>query len=202
MRGDRHTRASVSESPHRGRVAAPVGIDATHVKARQEGRIVSVVGLSQWAERRRPARGAGHGGRASEPEAFWKEFLRGLPHRGLREVKRVISDHHSGIKAAVSKRLTACWQCCRVYFMRNALSYADRQGKRVIAAFIATAIAQDTAATAREQVAPCGRSAASHGAQARRADGHGRRKRTCLHELPARASHHAAQHQPNRAAES
>uniref|UniRef100_UPI001954F11F transposase n=1 Tax=Klebsiella aerogenes TaxID=548 RepID=UPI001954F11F len=56
-----------------------------------------------------------------------------------------------GIKAAVSKVLTATWQRCRVHFMRNALAHAGRNGRRVVSAFIATAFAQDDAAAASQQ---------------------------------------------------
>jgi putative transposase len=127
-------------------------IDATYVKVRQEGRIVSVaviIAVGVNSDGRREVLGMDVG--ASEAEPFWKAFLRSLTHRGLRGVKLVISDHHSGIKAAVSKVLTATWQRCRVHFMRNALAHAGRRGKRVVAAFIATAFAQDTPQAAQEQ---------------------------------------------------
>ncbi len=45
----------------------------------------------------------------------------------------------------------ATWQRCRVHFMRNALAHAGRSGRRVVAAFIATAFAQDHADTAKAQ---------------------------------------------------
>jgi len=127
-------------------------IDATYVKVRQEGRIVSVaviIAVGVNSDGRREVLGMDVG--ASEAEPFWKTFLRSLAHRGLRGVKLVISDNHSGIKAAVSKVLTATWQRCRVHFMRNALAHAGKRGKRVVAAFIATAFAQDTAQAAQEQ---------------------------------------------------
>lgn len=127
-------------------------IDATYVKTRQAGRIVSVaviIAVGVNADGRREVLGMDIG--ASEAEVFWKAFLRQLAHRGLRGVKLVISDNHSGIKAAVSKVLTATWQRCRVHFMRNALAHAGKRGKRVVAAFIATAFAQDTPEAAREQ---------------------------------------------------
>ena len=127
-------------------------IDATYVKVRQEGRIVSVaviIAVGVNSDGRREVLGMDVG--ASEAEPFWKAFLRSLTHRGLRGVKLVISDNHSGIKAAVSKVLTATWQRCRVHFMRNALAHAGKRGKRVVAAFIATAFAQDTAQAAKEQ---------------------------------------------------
>ena len=87
----------------------------------------------------------------SEAETFWTEFLRKLARRGLRGVKLVISDAHEGIKAAVSKVLTATWQRCRVHFMRNALAHAGKSGRRVVSAFIATAFAQDDAEAAKAQ---------------------------------------------------
>jgi putative transposase len=87
----------------------------------------------------------------SEAETFWTAFLRRLIRRGLRGVKLVISDAHEGIKAAVAKMLCASWQRCRVHFMRNVLAHAGRQGRRVVAAFIATAFAQNSAETAKQQ---------------------------------------------------
>ena len=66
-------------------------------------------------------------------------------------MKLVISDAHEGIKAAVSKVLSATWQRCRVHFQRNALAHAGKSGRRVVSAFIATAFAQDTAEAASTQ---------------------------------------------------
>jgi len=88
---------------------------------------------------------------ASEAETFWTDFLRTLARRGLRGVKLVISDAHEGLKAAVAKVLHASWQRCRVHFMRNVLAHAGKHGRRVVAAFIATAFAQEDAEMARLQ---------------------------------------------------
>ena len=55
-----------------------------------------------------------------------------------------MSDAHEGIKAAVSRVLNATWQRCRVHFIRNVLAHAGKSGRRVVAAFIATAFAQET----------------------------------------------------------
>ena len=87
----------------------------------------------------------------SEAEPFWVEFLRKLARRGLRGVKLVISDAHEGLKAAISKILSATWQRCRVHFMRNALAHAGKSGRRVVSAFIATAFAQETPEAASAQ---------------------------------------------------
>jgi putative transposase len=127
-------------------------IDATYVKVRQSGRIVSVaviVAVGVNSDGRREVLGMDIG--PSEAETFWTEFLRKLARRGLRGVRLVISDGHEGIKAAVAKVLHASWQRCRVHFMRNALAHAGRQGRRVVAAFIGTAFVQDDAEAARTQ---------------------------------------------------
>ena len=127
-------------------------LDATYVKVRATGRIVSVaviVAVAVNSDGRREVLGMAIG--ASEAETFWTEFLRSLARRGLRGVKLVISDAHEGFKAAVAKVLHASWQRCRVHFMRNVLAHAGKQGRRVVAAFIATAFAQEDAETARLQ---------------------------------------------------
>jgi putative transposase len=127
-------------------------LDATYVKVRANGRIVSVaviVAVAVNSDGRREVLGIAIG--ASEAETFWTEFLRSLARRGMRGVKLVISDAHEGLKAAVAKVLHACWQRCRVHFMRNVLAHAGKQGRRVVAAFIATAVAQEDAEMARLQ---------------------------------------------------
>jgi len=127
-------------------------IDATYLKVRQSGRIVSVaviVAVGVNSDGRREVLGMAIG--PSEAEPFWTEFLRSLARRGLRGVKLVISDAHEGIKAAVSKVLNATWQRCRVHFMRNVLAHAGKSGRRVVSAFIGTAFVQDDAEAASKQ---------------------------------------------------
>ncbi len=127
-------------------------LDATYVKVRQNGRVVSVaviVAVGVNSDGRREVLGMDIG--PSEAETFWTAFLRKLARRGLRGVKLVISDAHEGIKAAASKVLCATWQRCRVHFLRSALAHAGRSGRRVVAAFIATAFAQNDAEAATSQ---------------------------------------------------
>lgn len=129
-----------------------VWLDATYVKVRRDGRIVSVaviIAVGVNGDGRREVLGLEVG--TSEAEPFWTGFLRGLARRGLRGVKLVISDAHPGIKAATSKVFNATWQRCRVHFMRNALAHAGRSGRRVVHAWIGTAFAQDEAAAAHAQ---------------------------------------------------
>jgi transposase-like protein len=127
-------------------------IDATYVKVRQNGRIVSVaviIAVGVNTDGRREVLGMDIG--PSEAEPFWTEFLRKLARRGLRGVKLVISDAHEGLKAAITRVLCATWQRCRVHFMRNALAHAGKSGRRVVSAFMATAFAQNDAEAARQQ---------------------------------------------------
>jgi len=129
-----------------------VWLDATYVKVREQGRIVSVaviIAVGVNGDGRREVLGLDIG--PSEAETFWTEFLRKLARRGLRGVKLVISDAHEGLKAAITKVLHATWQRCRVHLMRNLLAHAGRQGRGVVSAFIATAFAQEDADAARAQ---------------------------------------------------
>src|SRR3954454_13082459 len=107
---------------------------AAHPEAAQGLVLPRLPGGRRERERRWPARGARHGHRS-------------LRSRDLRD--RVPEEAHEGIKAAVSKVLSATWQRCRVHFMRNALAHAGRGGRRVVSAFIATAFAQDDAEAAK-----------------------------------------------------
>ena len=129
-----------------------VWIDATYLKVRQNGRIVSVaviIAVGVNSDGRREVLGMDIG--VSEAATFWIEFLRKLTRCGLRGVKLVISDAHEGIKAAVSRVLSCTWQRCRVHFMRNALAHAGKTQRRVVSAFVGTAFAQDDEAAARAQ---------------------------------------------------
>ena len=160
-------------------------IDATYLKVRQSGRIVSVaviIAVGVNGDGRREVLGMDVG--PSEAEPFWTEFLRKLARRGLRGIKLVISDAHEGIKAAVAKVLHASWQRCRVHFMRNVLAHAGRQGRRVVAAFIGTAFVQDDAEVASKQWRQVADQLRPKGAEARRADGRGGSRRARLHDFP------------------
>ena len=96
-------------------------LDATYLRQREGGRIVSVaaiIAVACDAEGRREIVGLHIG--PSEAETFWSAFLKSLVKRGLKGVKLVISDAHEGLKAAIARVLGATWQRCRVHWMRNA----------------------------------------------------------------------------------
>jgi putative transposase len=127
-------------------------IDATYVKVREAGRIVSVaviIAVAVNTQGMREVLGMAVG--ASEAETFWTSFLRSLMRRGLRGVKLVIADAHEGLKAAVAKVLKASAQRCRVHFMRNALAHVPKGQRQMVAALIRTVFAQETEVEARRQ---------------------------------------------------
>ena len=131
-----------------------VWIDATYVKARQDGRVVSVavvIAVGVRAETgEREVLGLDVG--PSEDGAFWSAFLRSLLARGLSGVRLVTSDAHRGLKGAIEAVLQgASWQRCRVHFMRNALSLVPKAAQQMVGATIRTVFAQPNAASAREQ---------------------------------------------------
>ncbi|NJC99457.1 IS256 family transposase, partial [Candidatus Erwinia dacicola] len=102
-------------------------LDATYVKVRKNGRVVSVAVIIACAvnlDGRREIIGMGIG--ESEAKAFWLAFLLSLKERGLEGVKLVISDSHNGLKAAIQQVFCASWQRCRVHFMRNVLGRVSR----------------------------------------------------------------------------
>jgi putative transposase len=118
-------------------------LDATYLKVRQGGRIVSVAAIIAVAvntDGRREIIGLGTG--PSEAETFWTDFLRGLKARGLDGVKLVISDAHFGLKTAIQRVFEATWQRCRVHWMRNALAHVQKGQHTVVAAAIRQAFDQ------------------------------------------------------------
>jgi putative transposase len=95
-------------------------LDATYLKVRDGGRIVSVaaiIAVAVTTEGRREIVGLGIG--PSEAEPFWSAFLKSLVKRGLKGVKLVISDAHDGLRLAITRVLGACWQRCRVGLLNN-----------------------------------------------------------------------------------
>jgi putative transposase len=127
-------------------------IDATYVKVREGGRIVSmavIIAVGVNTDGRREVLGVATG--PSEAEPFWKAFLRSLADRGLRGVKLVVSDDHKGLRAAASKVFNATHQRCRVHWLRNALVHVPTKQRPAVVAMLKTIFAQTTAEAAHEQ---------------------------------------------------
>src|SRR3954465_815818 len=118
-------------------------LDATYLKQREGGRIVSVAAIIAVAantEGKREIVGLHLG--PSEAETFWATFLKSMARRGLHGVKLVISDAHEGLKAAIRRVVGASWQRCRVHWMRNALSYVPKAQQSMASAALRQAFIQ------------------------------------------------------------
>ena len=127
-------------------------IDATYLKLRQGGRIVSIaviIAVGVNTDGRREVLGVATG--PSEAEAFWTDFLRSLADRGLRGVKLVVADAHAGLRAAAGRVFNATLQRCRVHWLRNALVYAHAKQRPAITALLRTIFTQETADDAARQ---------------------------------------------------
>ena len=126
-------------------------LDATYLKQREGGRIVSVAAIIAVAvntDGKREIIGLGVG--PSEAEPFWSGFVKGLVKRGLKGVKLVISDAHDGLRHAITRVLGATWQRCRVHWMRNALAHVAKGQHTMVAAAIRQAFLQPDAPAARQ----------------------------------------------------
>lgn len=125
-------------------------LDATYLKVRLGGRVVSVAAIIATGvnpEGKREILGLGIG--LSEAKEFWVEFLRSLVARGLSGVQLAISDSHEGLKAAIAQVLGATWQRCRVHFTRNLQACVPRDCAGMVAALLRQVFTQPDLASAR-----------------------------------------------------
>lgn len=127
-------------------------LDATYVKVRAGSRIVSkavvvAMGLSESGHKEVLGMQIGH----AETEEFWTEFLRSLLDRGLRGVRLVTSDSHSGLVKAIARCLGTQWQRCRVHFMRNLLGHVDQKRKLALVSLMKGILTEDDPAEVRRR---------------------------------------------------
>jgi putative transposase len=121
-----------------------VFLDATYVKARVGGRVLSravviATGVTRAGDREVLGTDVGD----SEDGAFWTAFLRSLRARGLGGTQLVISDAHQGLVNSIEAVLIGTsWQRCRVHFMRNVLAKIPKASGEMVAAAIRTVFAQ------------------------------------------------------------
>jgi transposase-like protein len=130
-------------------------LDATYVKVRDGGRVVSMAalvatGVATSGERRILGLELAAG---NDEGSAWPAFIGSLVARGLTGVRLVISDAHPGLVRAVHEQLLgASWQRCRVHFTRNAQDLVPRSARGMVATVIRTIFEQPDEAAAREQL--------------------------------------------------
>jgi transposase-like protein len=139
-----------------GETAFPyLWLDATYLKVREAGRVVSMaalvaVGVAANGERRVLGLELSPG---NDEGSAWPTFVRGLVERGLHGVRLVISDDHAGLVRAVHEELLGSgWQRCRVHFTRNAQDLVPRSARSMVASAIRSVFEQPDGAAAREQL--------------------------------------------------
>jgi len=112
-----------------------IWLDAVVLNVRENHRVVKLslgiaIGVDSQGERHILGFDLG----AGESKAFWLDFLRSLKQRGLKETMLVISDAHSGLKAAIGQAFSgSAWQRCSVHFMRNVLAQVSHKDKKQVA---------------------------------------------------------------------
>lgn len=88
----------------------------------------------------------------SESEGFWLETFRWLKQRGLKEVRYVVSDDHSGLVNAAQRCFQgAIWQRCQVHFMRNVLSHTSMKHRQAMGEGLKRIFHCDTGEEARQK---------------------------------------------------
>jgi putative transposase len=90
----------------------------------------------------------------SEAEVHWRSFLVQLMSHGMTGVQCIVSDDHSGLKAARRAVMPSVpWQRCQFHLMQNAMNYIPRISMREEAVEYLRAVfnAKDSAA-AREEL--------------------------------------------------
>ena len=64
----------------------------------------------------------------SEAEVHWRKFLESLVVRGLRGMKLIVSDNHTGLKAARKSVFPSIpWQRCQFHLQQNASAYIPKK---------------------------------------------------------------------------
>jgi transposase-like protein len=132
-----------------------VFFDATYLKVREGGRVVSMAalvatGVAMTGERRVLGIELAAG---NDEGSAWPSFIRSLVGRGLHGVRLVISDDHAGLVKAIREQLLGSgWQRCRVHFSRNAQDLVPRSARSMIASAVRAVFEQPDEAAAHDQL--------------------------------------------------
>jgi transposase-like protein len=131
-----------------------IWFDATYLKVREAGRVVSMAalvatGVAVTGERRVLGVELASG---NDEGSAWPSFLHSLVGRGLHGVRLVISDDHAGLVKAIREQLLGSgWQRCRVHLTRNAQDLVPRSARSMIASAVRSIFEQPDERSAREQ---------------------------------------------------
>jgi putative transposase len=127
-------------------------VDARYEKARVDHRIVSegvliVYGVDEEGYREI----LGVEVADTESEATYHQLFRSLKARGLKGVRLVTSDDHSGLEAAISRHFQgASWQRCQFHYAKNLLKLVGSKKRAQLAEGLREVFACPTRQTALE----------------------------------------------------
>lgn len=111
-------------------------LDARYEKVRMDGEIrdaAILIAAGVGPEGKRQILGVSVS--LSEAHLHWRAFLESLNERGLRGVKLIISDDHSGLRKARQMVFTGiAWQRCQFHLQQNASQYVPRKKMRKMVA--------------------------------------------------------------------
>ena len=112
-------------------------LDARYEKVRYDNGVVDcavfvAIGINENGERDV----LGISVELSEQEVHWREFLQSLQARGLHGFELMISDAHTGLKAAKKAVFPSVkWQRCQFHLQQNAQSYIPKKDMKKQVAF-------------------------------------------------------------------
>lgn len=107
-------------------------IDARYEKVRYSGKVIdnavlTAYGVNPQGEKRV----LGVSVSLSENEVHWRLFLESLVGRGMHGLKLIISDAHSGLKAARKAVFPSVpWQRCQFHLQQNAQAYVPKKSMK------------------------------------------------------------------------
>ena len=106
-----------------------VYLDARYEHVREDGQVrdaaVLIASGVDWQGKRQIL---GVSVSLSEAEVHWRSFLQQLVKRGLSGVRLIISDDHTGLKAARQSVFSGVpWQRCQFHLQQNAQAYVPRK---------------------------------------------------------------------------
>lgn len=107
-------------------------LDARYEKVRQGGCVIDSAVLIAYGVNEKGLRDIlGVSVSLSEAEIHWRQFLEKLIARGLHGVQLIISDAHSGLKAARKAVFPSVpWQRCQFHLQQNAQAYVTKKSRR------------------------------------------------------------------------
>jgi transposase-like protein len=129
-------------------------LDARYEKVRYENSVrdcavLIAIGVNEEGKREI----LGTSVKLSEQESHWRAFLQSLQIRGLHGVELVISDAHSGLKAAKQAVFpSVAWQRCQFHLQQNAQSYVPKKSLKDEVAFAIRSIFNAPSQTEAERL--------------------------------------------------